>query len=152
LARRRGSATASAMAAGGTASAAGGRTTKENGVWLGFSCPVGRARRGRGDGKSQGTLGRPSGRGCMRGMRAAAACVGAWPGGPATGSRTRAWARRSGPRVGRREPGRAGPQRRRRCVRTPEERADDAWRAVTSAPCSIPLTLLRNCRTPKSAN
>jgi hypothetical protein len=30
---------------------------ERNRAWLGFSCPVGRARRGRGDGKSRGTLG-----------------------------------------------------------------------------------------------
>jgi hypothetical protein len=43
------------------------RTKAENNrLWLGFGWPVARARRGRGDGQLLGTLGWPSGCGCMR--------------------------------------------------------------------------------------
>jgi hypothetical protein len=53
---------------------------------------------------------RPAGR-CMRALRAAAASDGAWPDGPATGPQIGAWARCSGPGVGRSVHGGAGPPR-----------------------------------------
>jgi hypothetical protein len=53
----------------------------------------------------------PAGHACMRAMRAADACDGVWPGGPATSPWICAWARRSGPGVGRSARGGAGPPR-----------------------------------------
>jgi hypothetical protein len=104
-----------------------------------------------GEARSLACAARPAGPEGVRATRAAAAGDGAWPGGPAAGLQTCAWARRSGPGVGRSVHGGAGPPR---SLRGAVHRRPGRLRALereTMAVCPAfnSFTGFRNCVTQK---